>query len=443
MAPRHQPPGRRHTTPGSPVWSTRRRIRAGRSPSTGGARPTSFDPGNTYYAADWDFARFYSTTLMTFKNCPGACGKTLVPALATAPGTVSDNGLTWTYHIKSGVKFQDGTPVTSQDVKYAVERTFDRGVLANGPNYFQTLLGGNAASYPGPYKDKSKDKMGLTAIDTPDSTTVVFHLAKPFSDFNYLATIPQTAPVPPDKDTGASYQTHIVSTGPYKFQSYQLNKTAVLVPNPQWNAAHEPDRLAAGQQDRRQHEHEPQRRRQPAAGRRRPGRLRGHRRAGGGAGQDPGQPQPQGPIGQPAHRVRLVLLHRLAGGAVHQPRLPAGGRVRGQPHHAAERLRRPGRRRRDRQHGHAADHCRLPEVRPLQCDHEAPGRPDRGQAEAAGLRPAERLLHRDRLPQRPADRDRRAPRRCSRRCRRSASRPRCTGSRRRRTTPTSPACRST
>jgi peptide/nickel transport system substrate-binding protein len=204
------------------------------------AAPTSLDPGNTYYAADWDFARFYSTALMTYKNCPGTCGKTLVPALATAPGTVSDNGLTWTYHIKSGVKFEDGTPVTSQNVKYAVERTFDRGVLPNGPNYFQTLLGGNAAKYPGPYKDRSKNLMGLTAIDTPDNTTLVFHLAHPFSDFDYLVTIPQTVPVPPDKDTGASYQTHIVSTGPYKVQSYQLNKQVVLVPNPEWNASWNP-----------------------------------------------------------------------------------------------------------------------------------------------------------------------------------------------------------
>jgi len=112
--------------------------------------PDSFDPGNTYFAADWDFARFYSQALMTYKNCPGACGRTLVPGLATAPGTVSDNGLTWTYHLKSGVKFQDGTPVTSQDVKYAVERTFDRGVLSNGPSYFLNLLGGNAKTYPGP-----------------------------------------------------------------------------------------------------------------------------------------------------------------------------------------------------------------------------------------------------------------------------------------------------
>jgi len=202
--------------------------------------PDSFDPGNTYYAADWDFARFYSTALMTYKNCPGACGKTLIPGLATAPGTVSDNGLTWTYHLKSGVKFQDGTPVTSQDVKYAVERTFDRGVLANGPSYFAVHLGGNAATYPGPYKDKAADKMGLTAITTPDSSTVVFHLAHPFSDFDYVAAIPQTAPVPPAKDTGTSYQEHIVSTGPYEFQSYQLNKQAILVPNPQWNASLDP-----------------------------------------------------------------------------------------------------------------------------------------------------------------------------------------------------------
>ena len=202
--------------------------------------PDSFDPGNTYYAADWDFARLYSEALMTYQNCPGSCGKTLIPALATAPGVVSDNGLTWTFTLRSGVKFQDGTPVTSQDVKYAVERTFDRGVLANGPNYFQVLLGGNAATYPGPFKDRSKNLMGLTAVDTPNATTVVFHLAHPFSDWNYVMTIPQTAPVPPDKDTGTNYQLHILSTGPYEFQSYQLNKSAVLVPNPQWKASLDP-----------------------------------------------------------------------------------------------------------------------------------------------------------------------------------------------------------
>jgi peptide/nickel transport system substrate-binding protein len=189
----------------------------------------------------WNFTRLYVMPLMTYKSCPGQCGLQVVPDLATGPGVVSDNGLTWTYHIQPDVKFEDGTTVTSQDVKYAVERTFDRGLFPLGPAYFPGLLGGNAATYPGPYKDKSKDKMGLTAVDTPDATTVVFHLAKPFADFNYVAAIPQTAPVPPNKDTGANYQLHPVSTGPYMFQSYQLNKQLTLVPNPNWKASTDPN----------------------------------------------------------------------------------------------------------------------------------------------------------------------------------------------------------
>ena len=203
--------------------------------------PDSTDPGNTYYAYMWNFTRLYVMPLMTYKSCPGQCGLQVVPDLATGPGVVSDNGLTWTYHIQPDVKFEDGTTVTSQDVKYAVERTFDRGLFPLGPAYFPGLLGGNAATYPGPYKDKSKDKMGLTAVDTPDATTVVFHLAKPFADFNYVAAIPQTAPVPPNKDTGANYQLHPISTGPYMFQSYQLNKQLTLVPNPNWKASTDPN----------------------------------------------------------------------------------------------------------------------------------------------------------------------------------------------------------
>ena len=176
----------------------------------------------------WNFTRLYTMPLMTYKSAPGAAGLQVVPDLATAPGTVSSNGLTWTYHIQPDVKFENGTTVTSQDVKYAVERTFDRSLFPLGPAYFTFLLGGNAKTYPGPYKNRSKNLMGLTAIDTPNPTTVVFHLAKPFADFNYVAAIPQTAPVPPSADSGshggANYQLHPMSTGPYKFQSYQLNK---------------------------------------------------------------------------------------------------------------------------------------------------------------------------------------------------------------------------
>jgi len=199
--------------------------------------PDSTDPGNTYYAFNLNFSRLYATPLTTYKACPARCGHALVPGLATALGTPSDGNKTWTYHLKKGVTFSDGTPVTSADVKYAVERTFDRAVLPNGPSYFASLLAGNAATYKGPFKDKTGN---LTSVATPNATTIVFHLNQPFADFNYVVAFPQTAPVPPAKDTGTNYQLHPLSTGPYVIQSYQLNKQMTLVPNPHWNPSWDP-----------------------------------------------------------------------------------------------------------------------------------------------------------------------------------------------------------
>ncbi|MBO0805565.1 MAG: ABC transporter substrate-binding protein [Nocardiopsaceae bacterium] len=197
--------------------------------------PDSFDPGNTYYAWVIDMSRLWATPLTTYKSCPGACSNTLVPGIATGLGTSSDNGLTWTYHIKKGLKFSDGEPITAADVKYAVERTYDRSVLPLGPTYFPTLL--QDPKYPGPYKDKHGT---LSSVTTPNPHEIQFHLAKPFADFNYVVALPQTAPVPPGKDTGANYQKDPVSSGPYEFQSYQLNSKATLVPNPHWTPNEDP-----------------------------------------------------------------------------------------------------------------------------------------------------------------------------------------------------------
>jgi peptide/nickel transport system substrate-binding protein len=200
--------------------------------------PDSFDPGNTYYAWVLDFDNLFTMPLFTYKSCPGNCGAQVVPDLATDMGTTSDNGLTWTFHIQPDVKFENGTVVTSQDVKYAIERTYDRSVLENGPTYYQAVL--TDPKYPGPYKDRAKNLMGLTAIQTPNATTLVFHLVAPYPDLPYVLAFPSSAPVLPSADTGSNYQLHPLSTGPFKFQSYQLNKQLTLVPNTEWNPATDP-----------------------------------------------------------------------------------------------------------------------------------------------------------------------------------------------------------
>jgi peptide/nickel transport system substrate-binding protein len=199
--------------------------------------PDSLDPGNEYYAWTINFSRLYATPLLTFKSAPGAAGTTMVPGVATGLGQVSADGLTWTYHIKQGLKYEDGSPVVAADVKYAVERTYDRGVLANGPSYFPTLLAD--PTYKGPYKDPKGD---LTSVTTPDANTIQFHLLKPFPDFDYVVGgFGQTAPVPRAKDTGSKYELHPMSTGPYMFQSYTPNKQLVLVPNPNWTPNEDPE----------------------------------------------------------------------------------------------------------------------------------------------------------------------------------------------------------
>jgi peptide/nickel transport system substrate-binding protein len=202
----------------------------------------SLDPADTYYAYSWNFARLYGRSLVMFKSAPGKEGATLVPDLAQSLGVPSDNAKTWTYKLRSGVKFEDGTPVTSKDVKYAVERSLDKTTFPNGPTYFKDAL--DLQGYTSPYQDESPDKLGLKAIDTPDDQTIVFHLKSPFSGFDYFAQLPATIPVPAAKDTGSKYKEHVVSTGPYMFDTNDLGKSFTLKRSPNWDPATDPNRTA-------------------------------------------------------------------------------------------------------------------------------------------------------------------------------------------------------
>ncbi len=200
----------------------------------------SMDPGNTYYAFSWDFVRLYGRSLVTWKQAPGSDGLQLVPDLATDTGEVSADGLTWTYHLRDGATYQDGSAITAADVKYAVERSnFGQDTLENGPNYFATILQDNT-HYKGPYLDKNPAD-GVSGIEVDGTDTIKFHLTRKFSDFPELAALPSTVPVPRAKDTGANYFKTILSSGQYEISSYTPGKEAVLVPNQNFKSSSDPD----------------------------------------------------------------------------------------------------------------------------------------------------------------------------------------------------------
>lgn len=192
------------------------------------------DPARAYYGFVWNLQRLYVRQLFAYDSKPGAAGTKLVPDLAEAAPVLSNDGKTYTVKIKDGVKFEDGTPITSKDFKYGIERVFAQDVLSGGPTYLVDLLD-QGQKYPGPYKDTDPNKLGLKSVQTPDDKTIVFNLASANSDFNYLLAMPSSSPVPAAKDQGAGYTNKPVSTGPYKVESFTAGKGATFVRNENWD----------------------------------------------------------------------------------------------------------------------------------------------------------------------------------------------------------------
>ncbi|MFD0386112.1 ABC transporter substrate-binding protein [Streptomyces stramineus] len=194
----------------------------------------SWDPQRGYYGFMWDFARYYVRTLVTPKPAPGRESSTVVPDMATDTGKLSADKKTYTFTLRDGVTWEDGQPVTSRHVKYGIERTWATDKISGGPTWVQQVLD-PGREYKGPYKDTSKDKLGLKAIETPDDKTIIFKLPKPNGDFLQMLAMPAAAPVRPDKDTVEKYGQRPFSNGPYKFVSYTTNKGLELTRNDKWD----------------------------------------------------------------------------------------------------------------------------------------------------------------------------------------------------------------
>ncbi|MEU9676878.1 MULTISPECIES: ABC transporter substrate-binding protein [Streptomyces] len=196
------------------------------------------DPARNWVMPTMDFGtRLIYRTLTTFRAAPGKRGSEIVPDLATDLGRSSDGGRTWTFTLKSGLVYEDGTPIRARDIKYNVERSFAPD-LAGGPDYAQRYLAGTEG-YAGPL-----DGEHLDSIRTPDDRTIVFSLRRPVAEFSSTVTLPTFSPVPESREKGVQYDLRPFSSGPYRIESYARGKKLVLGRNPHWDAATDPVRKA-------------------------------------------------------------------------------------------------------------------------------------------------------------------------------------------------------
>jgi peptide/nickel transport system substrate-binding protein len=200
----------------------------------------SLDPARSYSPGVWNVMRLYTRQLVAFAPRPGTDGARTVPDLATAPGRTTDGGRTWTYTLRPGLTWQDGSPLTSADVKYGIERLFASDVITGGPTWAVQLLDDRSTPYDGPYKDRK----GLKAIATPDARTVVFTLRQPFADWDAVMALPAASPVKAAADTGEKYGDRPLSSGPYVVKSIGKDRTVTFTRNPRWSKATDPVRTA-------------------------------------------------------------------------------------------------------------------------------------------------------------------------------------------------------
>jgi peptide/nickel transport system substrate-binding protein len=213
-----------------------------------------FDPSGEYLNTAWAiYSNLLVRTLVGYKHVAGPEGNELVADLATKVPEPTDGGLTYTFHLKPGIKF--GPPlsraITSGDIVYSMERIANKDVVAQYGFYYTPVIEG--------MRDFAAGKAdSISGIDTPDDATIVFHLTEPTGDFLYRMAMPATGPIPEEVgkcfDQAGQYGRNVVSSGPYMIEGsedmrvspcgaieplsgFDPNEQMILVRNPDYDSA--------------------------------------------------------------------------------------------------------------------------------------------------------------------------------------------------------------
>jgi oligopeptide transport system substrate-binding protein len=157
---------------------------------------------------------------------------TVVPAAADH-WTVSKDGRTYTFQLRSGVRFGDGTQVTAADVVSSLDRALSPGFSRTANLYVLGNIEGAAARSAG----KSKVLSGVRALSP---NTVRITLSTPTGSFPARLGLPEAAIVPRRLilQQGSRWTEHAVGTGPFVVQHWQHGQSLRLVPNPYYYGPH-------------------------------------------------------------------------------------------------------------------------------------------------------------------------------------------------------------
>ena len=189
---------------------------------------TSFDAAQAY-SSDW---QVMNGTLYDGLYQFDRYGVPRLDLAATLP-TISNDRKVWTFHMRKGVLFSNGSELTADDLKFSIMRTLDPN-LKPAPSWGQAsdeIFQGSVAYAAG----KSNSVPGIQVIDR---YTIRFTLAQPVSIFPYILAETFNMVVPKAVVTTeanpADFGSHPIGSGPYMLQSWQKGVKLVFVRNPHY-----------------------------------------------------------------------------------------------------------------------------------------------------------------------------------------------------------------
>ncbi len=201
----------------------------------------SLDPTEAYYVNTSSILSGLVTRSLTqLVYDPETGQQVLVPDLATDLGTSNEDFTEWTFTIRDDVTYENGDPVTPEDIRFGMLRSMDRAAFPDGAAFSNDYFEGGD-KYEGPYTGGDTD---FDAIQV-DGQDITIAMSTPFPDMPYWGTFPAMGPIPEGPEsTPAKYAQRPLATGPYMFDEYDPERSLTLVRNPEWNADTDPGRTA-------------------------------------------------------------------------------------------------------------------------------------------------------------------------------------------------------
>ncbi len=186
----------------------------------------------------WPIFYVLNDGLVTFRKAAGEPSNDIVPDLASDMPKISEDGKTYTFKLRKGVKFSNGQEVTLRDVVASFERLFKVG-NPNSSLWYSVIKGGDKCVETPPTCSLAE---GVVANEADG--TVTFNLTQPDADFLYKLAVPFGSILPADTQPSDLGTTPPAATGPYMITSYDPQRGMELKRNPEfkvWNEDAQPD----------------------------------------------------------------------------------------------------------------------------------------------------------------------------------------------------------